>query len=148
MTEGHPEIWQFYDAVNGIEMALLSGDRGHQGITFKEVIYLNAIRCGHDTVTKLSERLGVSRAAATKMADRMCAERLLVRVQDPADGRIVRLVMPENIARQYTAESMGFEDLARYMEREYGSEKAGEFWKMLQDASYHLKEFSKRITLI
>jgi len=146
MNEEYREVWQFADAVNSVATGLMSHGAGRRGITFKEIVYLSAIHCGHDTVTRLSERLGVSKAAATKMADRMCAERLLVRVQDPSDGRVVHLVMPESIARRYAAGNAGFGDLAHRMEEEYGSEAAAEFWEMLRYATYQLNEFSGRIT--
>jgi|GEM_PF-6762345 len=138
MTNGVDAVWDFCDALNGLDGVVSPGD-GRSWLSLKEVVYLNTVRGGCDTVTKLSAKMGVSKAAASKMADRMCSRQILTRVQDPEDGRIVRLVMPDSVAKQYLEENRAISGLAVFMEARYGRKKAEEFWWMMREAAAELR---------
>jgi len=73
------------------------------------------------------------------MVGQMCRKKMLVRVQDPSDGRIVRLRMPDSIIINYIEENKHFTELVQEMESEYGVEKTEEFWDMMDAATRRLR---------
>lgn len=64
-------------------------------VSVAEWVALRLLHDGAAPPSRLAERMGVTRGAVTKLADRLIARNLVVRSADPADGRGQSLALTE-----------------------------------------------------
>jgi DNA-binding MarR family transcriptional regulator len=64
-----------------------------RGVTVAEWVALRCLHDGEMAPSALAGRLGMTRGAITKLADRLAARKLLLRRADGADGRARRLTL-------------------------------------------------------
>ncbi len=65
-----------------------------KGVTVAEWVLMRSLHGAEPTPPSvLAARLGMTRGAITKLADRLLAKRLLVRIADPDDGRAQKLAL-------------------------------------------------------
>jgi len=139
MNDDARSFWKLYGAINELEMRLFEKDRKNADITYHEMLYLNAIYCGCDTVTGLANRFGVSKAAATKMVGSLCDKGTVIKTKDENDGRIQRLRINVYETGFYELEGDMLSGMIDYLQDRYGAEKTALFLEMLDAASDHLE---------
>jgi DNA-binding MarR family transcriptional regulator len=113
----------------GAAVATAGGERMRPSFGF----VLRAVAAEEPTVTRLAELLGVSKQAASKLADDMVELGYLDRLADPDDRRRTRLALSETAQRirvRALAESQAMEEELR---QRYGTTHVEHLRKLLID---------------
>ena len=78
-----------------LEAGLARAVEDASGLTLAQLSFLRCVQAGGGALSLggVAERLSCAKSNATQLADRLEAQRLIVRSPDPADGRCVRALL-------------------------------------------------------
>ncbi len=141
MNEGTDSFTRFYCMASVLELELSKNDVYAPKLSYLDVLYLNLIYIGDKvTVSSISDKVGVSRAAVTTKVKSLESRGLVVKRPNESDGRSYYLGLSENMERAYSVEWRIFESVYDELIGRYGQERMESFREILDSATTLISE--------